>query len=97
MLSIAEVMKEPRVMLPIQWQKVADREGGLLVGGCLRDTLLGRPVKDVDIFVPGLTRRSAKMKASTTMATYWCGSSTKMAGITRSSSIAMPGMTPSTS
>ncbi len=47
-------------LIPVEWDRVARRFGGLLVGGCLRDTLFGRPVKDVDIFVPGLTAAECK-------------------------------------
>jgi hypothetical protein len=37
---------------PLDWRLRARLAGGILAGGCLRDMLLGRPIKDIDIFVP---------------------------------------------
>lgn len=42
------------IYIPNQWIDMARRHHGIIAGGCLRDTILGKPMKDVDIFVEGL-------------------------------------------
>jgi hypothetical protein len=52
--------------IPPEWEdlrrKVASQAGrhAIIAGGAIRDHMLGRPVKDIDIFVLGMSAQSAK-------------------------------------
>ena len=52
--------------VPKEWATLrnhvsVDHPGAVIAGGCLRDLILGAPVKDIDFFVPA-TDRPANMK-----------------------------------
>lgn len=46
--------------IPDAWIAMAKKYNGIIAGGCLRDLLLQRPIKDVDIFVAGLMQENVK-------------------------------------
>lgn len=45
---------------PLEWRLRARVYRGVIAGGCLRDLYLGRPIKDVDIFVAAPDMRARK-------------------------------------